>query len=220
MLAKASSKAATCGALLVMIAALGCSGAKHQVRATGRRVARDVRATGGEGLAPHTVPGLAPTRALDEVLSSDEGKAWLSSLPHPKTVQLEGEMFVAADQRVRIQQTSRGWRFAEDPTDLYAQATPRQALQAWVRASQNHRWDVLIRLAPQRYRVGLTADSLRAAWTVGPGAKQRITTRDEVAAQIASPMFVDDDQARLPLAGEQAVYLEREGDRWVVVGVH
>ncbi|MFY0541764.1 hypothetical protein [Nannocystis pusilla] len=113
--------------------------------------------------------------------------------------------------------TPRGWVFAEDPTLVYDQSTPRAALRSLVRASLQRRWDVLLGLAPERYRLGLSEDDLRAAWTEGEHADALQTARDRLAARLGDPIVADAHEAVLDLGNAEVARLEREGTRWVVV---
>ena len=113
--------------------------------------------------------------------------------------------------------TDDGWRFSSDPTDLYAQTTPREALRTFVRAVQNERWDVLIDLAPERYRVGLSEEDLKAAWSDGDQAEALRQALDRLARGLTGPIEEDAHQALLRLDEGHVARLEREGERWVVV---
>jgi hypothetical protein len=56
------------------------------------------------------------------------------------------------------------WRVDGSAFDLYGQSTPRAALESFVRAFGNKRYDVLLRFVPEAKRQGLTADQLKQAW--------------------------------------------------------
>ncbi len=57
-----------------------------------------------------------------------------------------------------------GWRVDGSSIDLYAQDTPRHAIQGFVRAVERKRYDVVMRYVPDAHREGLDADKLKAAW--------------------------------------------------------
>lgn len=203
--------------LLALWGGLACShgdgrrlrGASH---AAGRAVARgDTAAVRGQVL-----PG-ARARLDVVALSGEYSKAWGQALKRPDEVRPAALVFVAPQELVAAQWTPDGWRFSVDPTDVYAQDTPRQALRAFVRASRAGRWDVLLRLAPRRYRVGLSVERLETAWTQGERAQVLQEARDRLAAHLADPIVADAHEAALDLGEEHVVRLEREGDRWVVV---
>ena len=56
------------------------------------------------------------------------------------------------------------WRIDGPVYEAWGQATPRAAVRTFVRALDAHRYDVVLRLVPDRYRAGLSADRLRAFW--------------------------------------------------------
>ena len=56
------------------------------------------------------------------------------------------------------------WRVDGSAFDLYGQATPRAALESFVRAFDNKRYDVLLRFVPEAKRQGLNEEQLKKAW--------------------------------------------------------
>lgn len=56
------------------------------------------------------------------------------------------------------------WKADLSAIDLYSQATPMRALEAFVRAFENRRYDVLMRFVPEGDREGLDEAVLRDAW--------------------------------------------------------
>jgi hypothetical protein len=203
-------------ALLLAALALGCG---HQptrsLDRASRRLANAVGKGDPAGIRANVVPGARAQVDVDALVANK--KKWQKALKDADPVQPEAIVFVAPDLPVRAVLTDDGWRFAEDPTDIYAQNTPRQALRALVLASRFERWDVLVALAPKRYRMGLSADDLREAWSKGEHAEVLRATRDRVAEHLADPIVADAHEAVLEIAPGHVARLEREGDRWVVV---
>lgn len=203
-------------ACLIAGVAFGCGHdpARELERAStglGRAVSRGDTAA----VSSATAPGV---RVQTEVLlEGAEHEAWEKGLKKPQAVEPTAVIFLAPDFPVDVVQTAQGWRFAEDPTDLYAQDTPRHALRALVWASRAQRWDVVLRLAPKRYRMGLSEDDLRIAWTEGEYADVLTAARDAVAKHLADSIRADAHEATLTLAPNHVVHLEREGDQWVIV---
>jgi hypothetical protein len=76
---------------------------------------------------------------------------------------------------------------------------------------------VLVSLAPERYRLGLSEDDLRRAWSEGEYAGALQAARDRLARHLAEPIVSDAHEAVLDLGDGEAAHLEREGARWVVV---
>jgi hypothetical protein len=56
------------------------------------------------------------------------------------------------------------WRVDASSIDLYAQDTPRHAIQGFLRAIERKRYDVVMRYVPETHKEGLDATKLRAAW--------------------------------------------------------
>ena len=56
------------------------------------------------------------------------------------------------------------WRVDVSSIELYAQDTPRHAVQGFVRAVERKRFDVVMRYVPDAHREGLDATKLQSAW--------------------------------------------------------
>ncbi len=56
------------------------------------------------------------------------------------------------------------WRVDASSIELYAQDTPRHAIQGFVRAVERKRFDVVMRYVPEAHKEGLDATKLKSAW--------------------------------------------------------
>jgi hypothetical protein len=56
------------------------------------------------------------------------------------------------------------WKVEATAIDLYAQDTPRHAVQGFVRAVERKRYDVVLKYVPDSHKEGLDASKLRGAW--------------------------------------------------------
>lgn len=56
------------------------------------------------------------------------------------------------------------WKVEASAIDLYAQDTPRHAIQGFVRAVKRKRYDVVLKYVPDAHKEGLDAAKLKAAW--------------------------------------------------------
>lgn len=56
------------------------------------------------------------------------------------------------------------WKVEATAIDLYAQDTPRHAIQGFVRAVDRKRYDVVLKYVPDLHREGLDATALKSAW--------------------------------------------------------
>ncbi len=203
-------------AAVLLVAACG----RRELR--GLRQASDdaataVRRNDARGLSARVVVG-ARNHVDYRVILDKQGRAeWARRLAKPDAVRPMAVIFLAPDQPVATVWTGKAWNFAEDPTLLFDQSSPRAALRSLVRASRLRRWDVLVSLAPERYRLGLSEDDLRRAWSEGEYAGALQAARDRLARHLAEPIVSDAHEAVLDLGDGEAAHLEREGARWVVV---
>jgi len=56
------------------------------------------------------------------------------------------------------------WRIDASTIDLYAQDTPRHAIQGFIRAIEHKRYDMVMRYVPETHKEGLDAAKLQSAW--------------------------------------------------------
>ena len=177
-----------------------------------------VRRGDARALSKRVVVGARDRVDYAAILADKQQRAsWARGLARPDQVRPAATLFIAADQPLAVVWTGHSWVFAEDPTLVYDQSSPRAALRSLVRASTLQRWDVLLALAPERYRLGLAEDDLRRAWTEGDYASVLKAARERLAQHLAEPIVQDAHEAVLDLGDGQAAHLEREGSRWVVV---
>lgn len=162
-------------------------------------------------------PGMRGRVDAEAIVSEPARGPWKSALKKPLAVEPTAVVFLAPDFPVDVVQTAQGWRFAEDPTAVYVSDTPRHALRALVWATRAQRWDVVLRLAPKRYRMGLSEDDLQIAWSEGEYADVLNSARDAVASHLADAIVADAHEATLTVGPAHVVHLEREGDQWVIV---
>ena len=67
-------------------------------------------------------------------------------------------------QELHLVLEGSGWRVDGSSIDLYAQDTPRHAIQGFIRAVERKRYDVVMRYVPDTHREGLDGDKLKTAW--------------------------------------------------------
>jgi hypothetical protein len=107
------------------------------------------------------------------------------------------------------------WRVDGPVYEAWGQATPRAAVQTFIRAVDARRYDIVLRLVPDRYRAGLSAERLRMFWEgEQKTAHQALLTRLRQAAQ--APLTETGDEARLLVAPDRVVRLVREGGLWKI----
>jgi hypothetical protein len=67
-------------------------------------------------------------------------------------------------ETLRLVYEGDAWRVDGSTLDLYSQATPQSAIESFLRAYANQRYDILLRFVPDAKREGLTEVKLREAW--------------------------------------------------------
>lgn len=67
-------------------------------------------------------------------------------------------------QELRLVLEDGKWRVDASTIDLYAQDTPRHAIQGFVRALERKRYEIVMRYVPEAHKEGLDAAKLQAAW--------------------------------------------------------
>jgi hypothetical protein len=108
------------------------------------------------------------------------------------------------------------WRVDGSAIDLYAQATPRQATTAFVRAFARHRYDILMRFVPDSKKAGLDAAKLKEAWE---GSQRQELERIVQAVKSALPTATFEeagDRATMPFGAVGTVQLVREHGAWKI----
>jgi hypothetical protein len=128
------------------------------------------------------------------------------------------EIELAAGERVPLVFEAGAWRVDGPVYQAWGQETPRAAVRTFVRALDARRYDVLLRLIPDRDRGALTAEQLRAFWE-GRDAEAHRRLLERVRAALAAPLVEAGDEAHLPLAGDGEVRLAREPAGWKIEGL-
>ncbi|MFV8754377.1 hypothetical protein ACNOYE_27845 [Nannocystaceae bacterium ST9] len=199
----------------VTLLSLGCGGHARRLVGASEDLGKAVRRGEREDVEAHVLPG-SRARVDYAALLADEAE-WGQRLARPTGARPEAIIHLANDEVADVVWTDKGWRFAGDPTLYFGQATPRDALRSLVRASREGRWDVMLNLAPRRYRIGLSEEDLQKAWTEGPQAESLQQARDRLSERLSGTIRSDAHQAILELGDGEFARLEREKDRWVVV---
>jgi hypothetical protein len=131
------------------------------------------------------------------------------------TVAPRVEVTLALGERVPLVLEGGRWRIDGPVYEAWGQATPRAAVRTFIRALEARRYDVVLRLVPDRYRAGLSVDRLRAFWEGDhPDEHQALLVRIRAAAQ--GPLTETGDEARLLVAPDREVKLVREAGQWKI----
>jgi hypothetical protein len=107
------------------------------------------------------------------------------------------------------------WRL-DGSINLYGQSTPQQSIEAFLRAFERKRYDVMIRFVPDAHMEGLDADKLRAAWE---GSQKEEMARITAALRAALPTAQFEeigDRATMAYGSGGTVQLVREHGVWKI----
>lgn len=107
------------------------------------------------------------------------------------------------------------WRIDGPAFEPWGQGTPRAALRTFIRAIDERRYDVLLRLAPNRYRGDLSVDKLRQYWEQ-ERKDDHLALLTRLRAAAAAPIVESGDEAHMPYGPELEVRFIREDGRWKV----
>jgi len=107
------------------------------------------------------------------------------------------------------------WRIDASTIDLYAQDTPRHAVQGFVRAVERKRYDMVMRYVPDAHKEGLDATKLKAAWE---GHEKEEIEQVVVALKQALPSAtIEETGERATMSyGAGAMQLVREHGLWKI----
>lgn len=125
------------------------------------------------------------------------------------------EVTLALGEHVPLVLEAGHWRIDAAVYEPWGQATPRAAIRTFVRALDARRYDVVLRLVPDRYRPGLSVDRLRTFWE-GEHKDEHRALLERIRAAAGASIVEVGDEARLELAPDRQVRLAREGGQWKI----
>ncbi len=131
------------------------------------------------------------------------------------TLTLQAELELPDGEKLPLVREGGAWRFQHDPLDFYPQGTPVEALRSFVRAVENHRYDVALRFVPERYRATLTVDKLRERWE-GERRSELLGQLQAVRTHLGDPLEISGEEARLTVGERKQARLVKEGGAWKV----
>jgi hypothetical protein len=90
-------------------------------------------------------------------------------------------------------------------------------LRSFVRALERKRYDVALRLVPNRYRPGLTIDKLREYWEGEQKVENaQLLVRLRAAVSANTPIVEVGDEAHMPYGERYEVRFVREDGAWKI----
>ena len=108
------------------------------------------------------------------------------------------------------------WRLDGSSINLYGQLTPRQAVEAFLRAFERNRYDVMLRFVPEsQLEKGLDANRLRLSWEgAWKEEMQRITAA--LKAALPTAQFEELGDRATMAYGSSTLQLVREHGVWKI----
>ncbi len=107
------------------------------------------------------------------------------------------------------------WKVDATAVDLYAQDTPRHAIQGFVRAVERKRYDVVLKFVPDSHKEGLDAAKLKTAWEGHD--KEEIEQIVAALRQALPTASIEETGDRATLAyGAGTMQLVRERGLWKI----
>jgi hypothetical protein len=107
------------------------------------------------------------------------------------------------------------WKVDATAIDLYAQDTPRRAVQGFVRALDRKRYDVILRYVPEAHKEGLDAAKLQSAWEGHDKDEMEQVLSSLKQSLPAAKIEETGDHATLPY-GAGTMQLVREHGLWKI----
>jgi len=157
-------------------------------------------------------------RQLSE--NPEETAALSHALSHvQEEATLEATVRYDDDHEITLRREGSGdeasWFLSSPLVDFYDQSTPRAALRAFVRALENKRYDVVMRLIPNADKEGITSDRLEQAWS-GDGRKELERLVHNLREHLGDPIEVAGDRATMVYGDQMRAQLVRENGLWKV----
>jgi hypothetical protein len=125
------------------------------------------------------------------------------------------EIAVSSGETVPLVLEDGGWRVDGPAFEPWGQGSARAALRTFVRALTARRYDVMLRLVPNRYRGDLTAEKLRQYWEQ-EHKDERAALLDRLRPALGAPIAEAGDEAHLPYGAGLEVRFVKEDGRWKI----
>jgi uncharacterized protein (DUF849 family) len=159
------------------------------------------------------------TRMVRE--NPEEAKAIAAALARPAApARVTAEVRTPDGQELLLVLEQGEWRVDGSAIDLYGQSTPESAVRTFLRAYDNKRWDILLRLAPESARVELTQEKLVESLEGEQKQAYEELVQSVRAALPHAKIERVGDRATLALGGGGTMQLVREHATWRIEEFH
>ena len=120
-----------------------------------------------------------------------------------------------AGQELQLVLENGTWKVDASAVDLYAQDTPRHAVQGFVRALDRKRYDIILRYVPDAHKEGLDVAKLKA-WAEGEEKQETEQTLAALKQALPGASIEETgEQASMPY-GAGTLHLVREHGLWKI----
>jgi hypothetical protein len=206
---------------LVLGACTGTRGAENPsgVLASYSRALADGRTKDAYALLSDDAKKSMPFEAFSRMVKEnpEEMRAIAAALVRPAaTTSVIATVTGADGQTLLLRYEDGAWRVDRSAIELYAQDTPEGALQAFVRAFQHKRYDVLLRFVPDSKREGLDAVKLKTAFEGEQREEVERLTQAIAAALPTATVENLGDRATMSYGAGGTVELLREHGVWKI----
>jgi hypothetical protein len=116
---------------------------------------------------------------------------------------------------IRLRKSGDRWLVASDLVSFYDQSSPRAALQAFVRALEHKRYDVVMRLVPNADKEGMTSERIQATWS-GEAREELERMLASLQASLEAPIEIVGNHATMPYGERSRVQFLREDGLWKI----
>lgn len=121
----------------------------------------------------------------------------------------------ANGQELQLVLENGRWKVEATAIDLYAQDTPRHAIQGFVRAVERKRYDVVLKFVPDSHKEGLDPTKLKSAWEGHDKEEIEQVVSSLKQALPAASIEETGDRATMPY-GAGTMQLVRERGLWKI----
>jgi hypothetical protein len=155
----------------------------------------------------------AEFRKLMQAASADNRSTGRALRENAAAWASRAEVVLGEGERVSLVREGGTWRLESPPFEPFGQETPRAALRAFIHAVEGARYDVLMELAPARYRADITPDKLRAFWE-SQGQQKKRAMLPALRLALERRIIEEGDEAYLVYDGGRQVRFVREEGLW------
>jgi hypothetical protein len=146
----------------------------------------------------------------------DEVREIAKSLHRPSSsAVITATVFTPSGQELALILENGKWKVDTSSIDLYAQDTPRHAVQGFVRALEHKRYDVILRYVPDSHREGLDAPKLKVAWE-GPDKDEMAQVLTALKQAMPSAAIEETGDRATMAYGSGTMQLVREHGQWKI----